>query len=167
MNDFSELEAQLRELRPAAPSANLATRVERALHEPSVATGGILPKRKMQMNWLSLGLGFAAAAALFLLVRPSSVTAPASRPATVAATARQPRLAPAGDAPRLLPDGVTRVVYGQRNEGLLYPMNRNQPVRRVRSRSQETLHWKNPETGASLRVSYPTEEVEFLPVAGQ
>ncbi|HEY0370188.1 MAG TPA: hypothetical protein VGC85_11370 [Chthoniobacterales bacterium] len=67
----------------------------------------------------------------------------------------------------LEPDGMTRVVYNRRNEGLVFPADSDRPVRRVRSRSHETLQWKNPETGASLRVSYPTEEVELIPVRGQ
>jgi hypothetical protein len=41
------------------------------------------------------------------------------------------------------------------------------PVRRVRYRTQQTWRWRNPETGASLRVSYPSEEVVLIPVSGQ
>jgi hypothetical protein len=37
----------------------------------------------------------------------------------------------------------------------------------VRSRTRETLRWRNPNTGASLRVSYPAEEVSLIPVSGQ
>jgi len=29
------------------------------------------------------------------------------------------------------------------------------------------VQWKNPQTGASLRVSYPTEEVTLVPISGQ
>jgi hypothetical protein len=29
------------------------------------------------------------------------------------------------------------------------------------------LQWNNPQTGASLRVSYPSEEVTLIPVSGQ
>ena len=67
----------------------------------------------------------------------------------------------------LVPEGVTRVVYGTRDEGLFFPVNGDQPVRRLRARSQETLQWRDQNTGASLRVSYPTEEVELIPAAGQ
>ena len=66
-----------------------------------------------------------------------------------------------------MPDGVTRVVYGTRDEGLVFPNDGGRPVRRIRARSQETLQWRDRETGASLRVSYPTEEVELIPVSGQ
>jgi hypothetical protein len=29
------------------------------------------------------------------------------------------------------------------------------------------VQWKNPQTGASLRVSYPKEEVTLIPISGQ
>jgi len=40
-------------------------------------------------------------------------------------------------------------------------------MRRVRSRKRETVQWKNPQTGATLRVSYPQEEVTLIPAVGQ
>ena len=63
--------------------------------------------------------------------------------------------------------GASRVVYQTQDEGLLFPRGSSGPVRRVRSRARESLQWHNPETGASLSVSYPSEEVQFIPAAGQ
>jgi hypothetical protein len=68
---------------------------------------------------------------------------------------------------RLVPDGMTRVVYNTRDEGLVFPADTDEPVRRVRSVSRETLAFKDPSSGASLRVSYPTEDVRLIPVSGQ
>ncbi len=62
---------------------------------------------------------------------------------------------------------MTRVVYTRRDEGIAFPDDSEQPVRRVRSQTHETMQWRDPSTGASLRVSYPAEELEFIPVAGQ
>jgi hypothetical protein len=46
MNDFSELENQLRKLRPVQPSADLIARVERAFaEEGSAPTAGMLPRK--------------------------------------------------------------------------------------------------------------------------
>jgi hypothetical protein len=59
------------------------------------------------------------------------------------------------------------VVYHKRDEGLLFASNNEQPVRRLRSMTRETLEWTNPATGASLKVSYPSEQVELIPVSGQ
>ena len=163
MNDFSELEAELQQLRPVAPSVELATRVERALAQTPSA--GVLPRRKTsRLNWFTLGLGVAAAAAAFLLLaRPDLDRTPAAQPSIAAAS-------PATvfqSGRTLVPDGVTRIVYGTRNEGLVFPVNGEQPLRRLRARSRETLQWRDSNTGASLRVSYPTEEVELIPVSGQ
>ncbi len=171
MNDFSELENELKQLCPRAASPELITRVERVLSEPLTATasGGVLPKRKVSVNWFALGFGLAAAAAFLMLARVHT-----DRPQT-----KQPKIAGIATPPptianttvpnesNLLPDGITRVVYNRQNEGLVFPGDADQPVRRLRWRSHETLKWKNPETGASLRVSYPTEEIELIPVRGQ
>ena len=169
MNDFSELEAELKQLRPVAPSAELMTRVEHSLATAQTRTpaGGILPPpARTRVNWFALGFGLAAAAAVFLLVRTNVDRLP-QKQSTVAATT--PVVAPSSSAANrsMVPDGLTRVVYNRSDEGLVFPSNADAPVRRVRSRSRETLQWKNPGTGASLRVSYPTEEVEFIPVSVQ
>jgi hypothetical protein len=66
-----------------------------------------------------------------------------------------------------LPTGTTQVVYNSRDEGLHFPQGSEEPMRRVRSRMRETLHWRNPTTGASLLVSYPSEQVELIPISGQ
>jgi len=175
MNDFSELEADLKKLRPSAASPELVSRIECAFaDEPSslaevsgrTATAGVLPKKRgARVNWLGLGLGLAAAAALLILAR-INVDQPARRQSVVAMT-------PAPFAPPIpvndsfVPAGLTEVVYNTRDEGLHFPQGADQPVRRVRSQKRETLQWRNPGTGTSLRVSYPSEEVTLIPVAGQ
>ena len=168
MNDFSDLEAELKRMQPAPVSPELTTRVERALNEAretATATAGVLPKAKVRTNWFALGFGVAAAA-VFLLLARVNVEQPATKQSTIAANRISPApTARAADA--FVPDGLTRVVYQTRDEGLVYPRTAEQPVRRVRSRSRETLHWKNPSSGASLRVSYPTEEIQLIPVGSQ
>ena len=176
MNDFSELEAELKQLRPVAPSPELAKRIERALEEAPATTtpaAGILPRPKVRVNWLALGFGLAAATAFLLLARANVDRVPERTP-TIAANAPAPEIAPAPAAPNpdtavrgYVAEGITRVVYDRRDEGLTFPEDAEQPVRRVRSHTRETMQWRNPGTGASLRVSYPTEEVEFIPVSGQ
>ena len=63
--------------------------------------------------------------------------------------------------------GATQVVYNTRDEGLQFGDGSRQPLRRLRYQTQETWQWRNPSTGASLRVSYPSEEVVLIPVSGQ
>ena len=68
---------------------------------------------------------------------------------------------------RMIPAGLTEVVYHTRDEGLHFPDGATAPVRRMRYHTKETLRWRNPQTGASLRVTYPSEEVVLLPISGQ
>jgi len=171
MNDFSELEADLKKLRPHAASPELATRVERALMI-ATPTAGVLPlRRRTRLNWFALGLGLATATAFLLLARVPME--PTSRVKNIAAatpgTAKLPlrAITAANGEAGLLPVGLTQVTYRTQDEGLHFQQGAEQPVRRVRSRNQETLRWRNPETGASLRVSYPSEEVTLIPVSGQ
>jgi hypothetical protein len=175
MNDFSELEAELKKLRPSAASPELSARIESALAQASagmaevsgrIATAGVLPKRRnFRVNWFGLGLGLAAAAAFLVLARVN-VDRPAQRP-TVMAVTPAPFSQPLSPTDSFVPAGVTEVVYNTRDEGLQFPDGADQPVRRVRSQKRETLKWSNPATGTSLRVSYPSEEVTFIPVSGQ
>jgi hypothetical protein len=74
MNDFSELEAELKKLRPRPASPDLASRIEINLAEEvagrGVATAGVLPKqRRFRLNWFALGLGLAAATTFLMLAR--------------------------------------------------------------------------------------------------
>jgi len=172
MNDFSELEAELKKLRARPVSPDLKARVEVSLAQEEAAgrgtaTAGVLPKqRRFRPNWLALGLGLAAAAAFLILVRvnvdrPSKASGLALlTPAPITPAAKEA-------ADTLVPAAMTQVVYDRKDEGLHFAEGEDQPMRRVRSRKRETLQWKNPQTGASLRVSYPTEEVTLIPISGQ
>jgi hypothetical protein len=170
MNDFSELEDQLKKLRPVEPSPDLITRIERLLAETpsSVPAAGIsVRRRQFNWNWLSLGLGLAAATAVLILARvnvekpPNSSQRVANRTSTFS-----PK--PDGASPReFVAADITRVVYHTSDDGLRFPSGSTKPMRRVRTHSRETVEWRNPRTGATLRVTYPTEEISLLPVSGQ
>lgn len=169
MNDFSELEKELRQLRPVAPSADLIVRIERALNqdERSTASAAVLPREpRFRFNWFSIGLGLAAATALvlFAFIRLQS---PSTQSPKVAATTPVPQLSAENSTAQFVPAGLTQVVYHTRDEGLRFPENSSEPMRRVRSHSRETLQWRNPKTGASLKISYPSEEVSLVPITGQ
>ncbi len=172
MNDFSDIEAELKQLRPRATSPELTSRIEVALAElPSaMRTAGVLP-RKTKLRWFALGLTATAAAAVIMIARLNVDRAPRVQQQTIAANTATPALKSSafiGEKPSgFVPDGLTRVVYHTRDEGLVFPNSAREPVRRVRSRSRETLQWKEPTTGASLRVSYPTEEVQLIPISVQ
>ena len=183
MNDFSELEKELKALRPAPLRETFIARVEQAMSEPPAtddSADNIIRPVRFRSSW-AIGLSLAAAAAVVLLLRvnfraPDTTKRVAS--ASPAPTQTEPpRLANRATAAStsetsvplntFIPAQTTQVIYRKRDEGLLFAQNSDQPLRRVRSVTQESLQWRNPATGASLRVSYPSEQVQLIPVSGQ
>jgi hypothetical protein len=178
MNDFSELENELKKLRPAQPSLVLFERVEEALGEycrTGASTAG-QPKRS-PYNWWSLAFGLAAAAVLVLFAaismerqqeRGEKIAQISPGPETSSVLpARQDGNGGSISSNRFIPAGATQVVYNTRDEGLQFAQGSDQPLRRLRYQTHQTCQWRNPKTGASLRVSYPSEEVVLIPVSGQ
>jgi len=213
MNDFSELENDLKTLRPARPSPVLFERIEEAMTEDPNASvtsesrwswrrfvesfrndtsnrdGRLVRTRgegRATQTRLRFGIGLAAAVAavVLLLVRISTDQGPnegkevASDTTSALSTApKPPESEPRASgvngsqgstsSDRFIPADATKVVYNTRDEGLHFADGSQQPVRRLRYQTQETCQWRNPSTGASLRVSYPSEEVVLIPVSGQ
>ena len=170
--DFSELESRLKALRPAPLRENYIRKVEEAMSKPEPAEAAedkIVRPFQFQTRW-AIGLGLAAAAAVLLLLRanfqvPDTTT-------NLASTSPQPNVGPVRVRDNavqntFIPAGSTQVVYHKRDEGLLFAENNEQPMRRFRSVTKETLQWRNPATGASLQVTYPSEQVELVSVSGQ
>jgi hypothetical protein len=171
MSDFSDLENKLTALRPAPPTSGFLSRMEKAMTETKsepAADDKIVRPDRFRINW-ALGIGLAAAAALLLLMRVNfRLPHDEQRLAAVSPAPSVQSVVPrSAGRDAFIPSGATQVVYHTRDEGLLFPGTAEQPVRRVRSRTRETWQWHNPATGASLRVSYPSEQVELIPVSGQ
>jgi hypothetical protein len=169
MNNFSELENKLKNLRPLPPSEEFFARVEQGLAD--VPGGNALPDKvirpdRFRINWLSMGIALGAAAVL-LIVAHIDLKRPAKSVPAVVSITPAPSVATIAPISQFIPAGATQVVYNMRDEGLLFPSGSARPVRRWRSHTRETLQWRNPATGASLRVSYPSEQVELIPVSGQ
>lgn len=173
MNDFSELENELAKLRPARPSPILFERVREALKNGR-ATGPVPGQAKrLAYNWWSLGFGLAAAAVVILFA-VVAIERRSGEQQTVAQNSRVPAVETSpfekeqsSAVGRFIPAGGTNVVYNARDEGLQFAGASERPVRRLRYQTQQTWRWRNPETGASLRVSYPSEEIVLIPVSGQ
>ena len=186
MNDFFELENDLRALRPARPSPVLFERIEEAMAENCRAS--VSDAKPMAANWFwrftetpyRLGIGLAAAAAVLLLLARintdqtrnehkeiAQVSPPAeTRPVPPAFSGRS-GVDGSISSNKFISAGATQVVYNSRDEGLQFADSSRQPLRRLRYQTQQTWQWRNPSTGASLRVSYPSEEVVLIPVSGQ
>jgi hypothetical protein len=173
MNNFSEIESELRKLRPAQPSPILFERVEEAMMNRSAVVSPARQPERSPYNWLSWGIGLAAAAVLVLFAA-IKMERQQSGGKEIAQISREPDTAPvlkraeeSTASNKFVPAGATRLVYNTRDEGLQFGRGSGQPVRRFRYQTRETWQWRNPTTGASLRVSYPSEEVVLIPVSGQ
>jgi hypothetical protein len=186
MNDFQELEKELRALRPARPSPVLFERIEEAMVEnckASVSDAGSMVKWRWRFTETPYRIGFgilaAAAAVVLLLLRINTdqtrnedkeiaQVAPASETRPVLPAFSGGRGVDGSlSSNKFVPAGATQVVYNTRDEGLQFADGSRQPLRRLRYQTQQTWQWRNPSTGASLRVSYPSEEVVLIPVSGQ
>lgn len=175
--DFSRLENQLRALRPVAPSADLETRLADALREP-------LPRSRGWWEWLgfhhpmaAFGWGIvvpAAAAAMAITLFHLAVVVPGASD-TRRSSARDARLTgnpsstetrpAAGEFASDVQDGnASSVLYETSDEGVVLT-GMQQPAHRVRYRSEDTLQWRNPRTGANIEVSYPREEIVLTPIS--
>jgi hypothetical protein len=206
MNDFPELENDLRALRPSQPSPVLLERIEEAMVEDgkaSVASGtrwswrrftewsrghasdteGQLGRAKEDRTQtpFKFGIGLvAAAAAVVLLLARINTDQTRNEEKEVAQVAPESETRPVLPAfpgrssvdgsvssNKFVPAAATQVVYNTRDEGLQFADGSTQPLRRLRYQTRQTWQWRNPFTGASLRVSYPSEEVVLIPVSGQ
>jgi hypothetical protein len=171
MNDFSDIEQQLRKLRPVAPSEDLMDRIRRELSKPDNCRASV-SDASLWSSWLrrftempykiSLGFGLAAATALFIFARVNL-----DRPKATNLAASSTALGRPSTMTGFVPADFTRVVYRTRDEGLRFPSGSTEPVRRLSSHARETFQWRNPRTGASLRVSYPSDEISLVPISGQ
>jgi hypothetical protein len=174
MNDLSQIENELRKLRPARPSPILFERVEEALDGRASAAADAKRSFWRRFTETPYGWGFGLAAAAVLVLFAAVKMERQESGKEIAQTSRQPEAAPllnraqkSTSTDKFVSAGATRLVYNKRDEGLQFGGSSGQPLRRMRYQTHETWQWRNPTTGASLRVSYPSEEVVLIPVSGQ
>jgi hypothetical protein len=165
MNDFAELENELKKLRPVQPSPDLISRIEPALANGGTSAENVIRPERFRVNWLGLGLGLAAAATFLIFARLDF--RPTDKTKQIIASATPSIQQKAAALPNYQATGFTQVVYSKRDEGLVFPPGALEPSRRVRTAKRETLQWRDRQSGAQLAVSYPTEEVTLTPVSGQ
>jgi hypothetical protein len=173
MNGFSEIENELKKLRPAQASRELFMRIEQRLAGPESSEHKIIRPNRFRVNWVAVGFSLAAAALLIVLAQISTDRTPKQGDSIAqispAPETRSVLSGPEGSisSSEFVPAGATQVVYNTRDEGLQFPGGSEQPLRRVRYQMQQTWQWRNPATGASLRVSYPSDEIVLIPISGQ
>ncbi len=146
-DEFQELEAELKRLRPAAPSLALRDRIAREL-AAAPARRALAPVHRV---WAVALPAAAAAVALLAQLAPSSGI---RGPAWLA------------DDAALKPVAAENVLVSARDEGLV-TLDDGTTARRERLQFVDTIVWKNPRTHASLTWTVPREEVRVVPVVFQ
>jgi hypothetical protein len=162
MNE-SDLEAELRALRPVATSPALASRINRDLAEsakvvppspaPVAPEESILAKILRPLFWTTIG----ATAAIAVM----SSRGPVEQPANPRASAPI-AIAPAPDP---TPE-TTRELLGTQQSDIRYEKDRGL-VREVRASYLEHVAWTDQRTGGRVEVSIPREDVYLQPIAMQ
>jgi hypothetical protein len=147
--ELNRLEAELKRLRPLAPSPRSFAAVERELERPATTRA-----RVSRWWWAAIAPLAAAAMVVFLFIRRDL---PAGRPD------REPQSA---DALMMKPIALEKLLVSAEDEGLV-TLDDGQPARRARLQYVDTITWKNPRTNASLTWSVPREEVRVVPIRFQ
>jgi hypothetical protein len=170
-DDFSNLEAELKRMRPCAPSSELQTRLAAALDRPAAPTAQPVSTYRSAFSWRSwkwtLWPAAVAAAVVLALVitrRPDPVppiTDQTTHP--VSGTAAEPLATTTPVADLYKPVSAENVLYDSRDEGLV-TLDDGTSAHRVFQCYLDTYTWRNPHTNASLRWTVPRDEVRIVPV---
>lgn len=162
--ELLELEAELKRLRPVAPSRELAAEISRSLSAP--------PRRNLAWAWFGVPLA-AAAATVLLLRQPAAPVSPSTNPApstvvvpSAAAPAPVIGAAPAVAQASFKPVSSDKTLYAQSDDGVVTLADGTSALR-YRASYVDTITWKNPQTRASLRWSVPRTEERVVPVTFQ
>jgi hypothetical protein len=169
-DDFFDLEAELKRMRPCAPSSELQARLAAALDRPTVPAAApiktlrsALPWRSWQWVLWSAATSAAVALALVLTHPPGAVTPSAGPAAQPVAKTASGRIAAATAADLYEPVSAENVLYDSRDEGLI-TLDDGTAAHRVFQCYLDTYTWRNPRTNASLRWTVPRDEVRVVPV---
>lgn len=154
-DELQQLEAELKALRPVAPSRELRVRIAAELTAPGEA--GEKP-RPFWWGWIVLPATLASAAALTLVL---FLSRPAALPPANPAVATTP-----SERPVFKPVTAENVLLAAKDEGLV-TLADGSAARRVRQSYIDTIVWKDPRSQASLRWSVPREEERVVPIVFQ
>ena len=170
-DDYSDLEAELKRMRPCAPSSELLTRLAATLDQPAASSASPVGTHRSVFSWRTwrwvLGsTAVAAAVALAIVTTHRSVPVgptadQTAHPANGMVTAPIPATPASPDLYK--PVSVENVLYDSRDEGLV-TLDDGAAARRVFQRYLDTYTWRNSRTNASLRWTIPRDEVRVIPV---
>lgn len=175
MNE-SEFEAELRALKPAAPSPALFQRINAELPATQAIAvaatrtlaptpaAGVVARAKPTPVWVTLLRGMlwasaGAAVAVVVLTSQPPTTVPKA-PANAALYAEQA----SSDVPE---EQTVSELIAAADEGLYVDETGSDPQRQMRLTYLERHVWTNPETGAVIEFEVPREDIVMMPVAMQ
>jgi hypothetical protein len=160
-DDLQQLETELTQLSPAAPSPDLRRGIAAQL------AGAESPRRTFIGPRLFWWLAVPAAAALaFLMGRHARHRSPEPGTPVVQSLPFSDQSQGAVSLPVLKPVAAENVLVSASDEGLVM-LSDGTPARRERLHYVDTITWKNPRTNASLQWSVPREEIRVVPVSFQ
>jgi hypothetical protein len=170
-DDFSDLEAELKRMRPCAPSPELQSRLAATLDRPAAPTAqpvsidySVIFRRAWR--WMLWPAAVAAAVVLVLVVtrQPNPVLPRADQTVhPIGGNEAGPVAATTTDPDLYKPVSAENVLYDSRDEGLV-TLDDGTAAHRVFQRYLDTYTWRNPRTNASLRWTVPRDEVRIVPV---
>jgi len=166
-DELQQLEAELKRLRPAAPSAALRVRLESDLAPASPVRAQRDEERGvMRRSWLWVG-ALPVAAALIVLVVILTRRGSAVLPVTALTTAVSSRWESTA-APKEVfkPVAAENVLCAVSDDGLV-TLDDGTAARRERLSYVDTITWRDPHTNASVRWTVPREEIRIVPVKFQ
>lgn len=165
-NEFSQLEAELKALRPVAPSHNVQARIGRELERGEVSAR-VTPSAWVWWRWAAaLPAAAAVLIALVVFVRRVPPVSSGENTATTAVPATGATAGEVESASVFKPVAAENVLYAVADEGLV-TLDDGTAARRERLSYVDTITWKNPRTNASVRWTIPREEVRVVPVKYQ
>ncbi|MCB1232069.1 MAG: hypothetical protein KDN19_17505 [Verrucomicrobiae bacterium] len=180
-NPLEDLEASLRKLTPAPPSASFEHRLGRELDQLTE------DRRENRIIWVRFAPLAAAAclvlagAWLFQRQLAQSSTASSSGNGQQVAAETAPETTPPAPAPsqrfvspppldsssvpgdRLVPVSSQQILR-QASQGDVVELPDQMPARELRLEYDDAWHWHDPETGTNIRVFRPREETLLVPI---
>lgn len=162
MNDPNELFAQeLRAAQPVAPAPAMKSAIARALAEESArAAGARGPRLSLWLSWTVAGI--AACAAVAFAMRPPAQ--PERRGAPPAQFSSPVREAPTtAGSNRFRAVSSADYLCGARDEGIVV-LDDGVAARKLRLRYVDTVRLRATGGPEAVDVSYPREEIRFVPI---
>lgn len=163
-NEFDKLEAELLQLQPTPPSAQLSERLAQSLNGESGPTPSRSGRRyTTTTSWTSWKwANWAVAAALVALMTVATLTTQQVTEASL--TPLIADVSPVNAAELLRPVRAGRILVESRAEGVL-ELSDGSPVERFRDYFVDTIEWQDAAGRSQLRWEVPRESVRFVALA--